>query len=441
MARKKMTNTELWNAIREDYPKFASHTSKGTSEMFNEKGYDTLKRTDLDALDEFYGLSLRVFLDKVSICDVWDPLEENGIGETYDNPLGAYLQRMSNMPIKPITPGFKGLKDGDSPDPYVVRKAQYAERFFRQNFDFQNMVTAPDDFVYKQIFISEYGMFDFIAGQTTALHNSLTLQKYTNKLELFNAIINDKGNYPLQDSQKYTVEMNTGTPTADQYKNFLQTVDNVVTMIINAPEAHAYNSMKVATRQTKDRLRLVVRQGFKSAVKYQVYQSLNAANPDRLDLDVDIVEVPNFGGLQPFAETSFTTRLYPVYDKLGANIGFATTQDATVPTHGEEPYNGAALKPVYWKDPNLDTYAMLIDKGVIFFAMQNSPELRTILNPRSMYGNYWLNLANAMMAVDRAYTCVLFNTTAPAVPDVEGLKVVVKNPTTDPVNTKEVAGG
>ena len=215
----------------------------------------------------------------------------------------------------------------------------------------------------------------------------------------------------------------------------------MVTLITNAPEAHAYNAMKLATRQTKDRLRLVVRQGFKSAVKYQVYQSLNAANPDRLDLDVDIVEVPNFGGLQPFAEAAFTTALYPVYDSLGANIGFATTKNASVPTHGEEPYNGAALKPVYWKDPNLGTYAMLMDKGAIFFAMQNAPTLQAIRNPRGLYTNYWLSLANAMQNIDRAYTCVLFKTTAPAVPDVEGLKVVVKNPTTDPVNTKEVAGG
>lgn len=109
----KITNAELWNSVRKSFPNFASHTSEATKETFTEAGFEKLKNWNADTLNDFFSLSMRVWLNIVNISHATDTLESQGFGEYFDMPWGGYVQRMATNSVKPISPKYKGLKDGD----------------------------------------------------------------------------------------------------------------------------------------------------------------------------------------------------------------------------------------------------------------------------------------------------------------------------------------
>ena len=189
-AAPRFTNAEIWNVIRAKFPNFASHTSEGTAELFSERGFEALKQSDPTALNDFFGLSIRVYLNLVNISHATDRLADVGFGESFQTPYGGMIQRLATYSIKPISPKYRNLQDGKSVDPFVVRKPVTSERFWKQNFDYQNMITIQDDFQMKTIFISEYGMSEYIAGILQGMENGWIVQKYENKLEALNAALN-----------------------------------------------------------------------------------------------------------------------------------------------------------------------------------------------------------------------------------------------------------
>lgn len=395
-----ITNTNLWNAIRAKYPNFNAHTSKATKETFTEAGFESLKDFEPDVLNDFFNLSMRVYLQLVNISHAKDTLEEQGFGEYYDQPYGGYIQRMATNSMKPISAGWKNLKNGDSRDPFVVRKPVVNERFFKQNFDYASLVTIPDEFAMKQIFISPYGMSEFMAGIFAGLENGYITQVYLNKLEALNAALNST-DYPLQDTQKAEVTL-SATPTVEELTQFILTVKNVVSAMNLAPQSNGYNAMGWTSTQEVARLKLLIRVGYKNAVSVNVLTS--AFNPENLNLPVDVIEVPHFGGLEPFKEAAYTTTLYPVYNSLGENIGYAETEGATTVTVQE--------KDVFWKDRNANVYAVLADKGLVFHSRQNPYTVEPIRNPRGLYTNYWASSPNNAICVDPLYNMVVFEKTA-----------------------------
>lgn len=392
----KITNAELWNAVRKSFPNFASHTSEATKETFTEAGFEKLKNWNADTLNDFFSLSMRVWLNIVNISHATDTLESQGFGEYFDMPWGGYVQRMATNSVKPISPKYRGLKDGDSVDPFTVRKPVVTERFWKQNFDYASLVTFPDEFQMKQIFVSEYGMSEFMAGIMAGLENGYTIQRYTNKLEAINAGINSTDN-PLQDTQHIQVAL-SAEPTAEELTKFLLAVKNVVSAMTIAPQTDGFNAMKYASSQDKSRLKLLIRPTISNAITVNVLAGI--FNPEKLNLGVDFVEVPNFGGLTPYKETDYTTRLYEVYDKLGAVIGYAETQGASAVT--------VQSSAVFWKDPNEGVNAILADKGLIFECKQNPYTVEPIRNPAGRYTNYWASSPNNCIAYDPLYNVVLF---------------------------------
>lgn len=392
----KLSNATLWNEIRKAFPQFASHTSEVTSKFFTKAGFEKLKNWNVETLNDFFNLSIRVYLQLVNISHAKDRFEEQDFGEYYENPMGGYIQRMATTSIKPVSPAYKNLKNGNSIDPWVVRKPEVEERFFKQNFDYQSLITIPDEFQFKQIFISEFGMSEFLAGIMEGLRNGYTIQKYLNKKEAINAGLNSTNN-PLQDSQKVVAAL-SAEPTNDELTNFVLAVQNVISAMDLAPQSNAFNALHFSTTQDKSRLRLLVRPGFKNALKVKVLPY--AYNRDELNLDIPVIEVSDFGGLIPYKEAEFTTQLYPVYDKLGTEIGFAETENAeaiTVETHD-----------VFWKDPNENVNAVLADKGWIFESVQNPYTVEPIRNPRGLYTNYWASSPNNTICVDALYNVVEF---------------------------------
>lgn len=382
------SNKELWNLIRKNYPNFGNQTAEATAELFTENGFDRLTQFTPSILNDFFELSVRVWLNVVNISHAKDYLAENGFGEYYDQPWGGVIQRMAVNSVKPISPKYKGLENGDSPDPFVVRKPDTNERFWKQNFDYASLITMPDDFQYKQIFISEYGMSEYIAGIMEGLQNGYTLQVYVNKLEAINAAINSKVD-PIQDSQKVTIEL-SDAPSDTELKDFILAVKNTITAMTMAPQTGAFNAAKFKSTQDRGRLKLLVRAGYKNQI--DVNTMVGAFNPEYLSLGVDTIEVADFGGLEPYKEAEFTTPLYPVYDGLGAVIGYAETKGADSVTVEED--------NVFWKDPNENVVAVLADKGVIFECRQNPYTVETIRNPRGRYVNYWASSPNNTIAYD-----------------------------------------
>lgn len=392
---KAYSNAELANLISQLYPGFKVHTAQLTDDTFTERGFERITALDPAFLNDFFQLSIRVWLNVINISHAKDILAEKDFGEYYDQPWGGVIQRMSTNSIKPISPGWIGLKDGDSPDPFVVRKPVVNERFWKQNFDYASLVTIPDDFQMKQIFVSEYGMSEFLAGVMEGLQNGYTVQVYLNKLEALNAGINSTKT-ALQESQKQTVTM-SDTPTDDELRSFLLSVMNVRdAMTIMAPQTGAFNAMKFESTQDKSRLRLLVRGGLVNDIRVKTLAG--AFNKEELALDIPIIQVPNFGGIKYTSDGS--TPVYPVYDSLGAQIGFNTSEGQTEVTVKNE-----NAVPV---DPNKDVIAVLADKGVVFECKQNPYTVEPVRNQRGRYTNYWASAPNNTIAYDALYNMVIF---------------------------------
>lgn len=399
MKARAITNKALGDMIAKIYPGFKSHTAQLTAETFTERGFDRITQLDPAFVNDFFELSMRVWLNVVNISHAKDILAEKDFGETYDQPWGAIIQRLSTNSVKPINPGWIGLKDGDAPDPFVVRKPVVAERFWKQNFDYASMITVPDDFQMKQIFVSEYGMSEFMAGIMEGLQNGYTTQVYLNKLEALDAAINSTKT-PLRLNQIQTLEMSE-TPTDEQLRGMINAIKKIVAAMCDlGPQTDAFNAYGFNSTQDRGRLRLLLRQGYLPDLETNTLYA--AFNRDNLETGIPIIQVPNFGGI---TYSDGTNPLYPVYNSLGERIGWNTAANQST-TNVEE----AQVTAV---DPNADVVAVLADKGVVFECRQNPYTVEPIRNPRGRYVNYWASSPNNTIAYDSLYNMVVFKKATP----------------------------
>lgn len=421
-----LTNTQLWNYIRDKYPNFASQTAKGTADLFTARGFDQLAQFDSSVLNDFFSLSLRVFLQKVDVADVKDLLSDQDFGESYDTPYGGYVQRLSINSVKPISPGYKGLHDGDSPDPFVVRKPETNERFWTQNFDYASLITTPDQALYKNMFVAEDGMSRYLGGIMKALQNGYTLQKYTNKLEALNAGIHSS-NFPLKATQQYETADVTDSASIIA---FIKLVRDIVSAMTFNPATAAFNAYGFESTQEKDRLRLLV----KPQLMNQIATISRLNSPEDMSLPIKIVQVNNFGGLTPKLHENdvfpagtikMDATQNPTYESYKA--ASTIQSDFTV---GSEEYTateiydnfGTKVATAFWNpsvgqvyvpceyatydDPNEDLLAVIADKGYIFENVQNPYQVEPIRNPRGLYTNFWASSPNNGIVVDHLYNIV-----------------------------------
>lgn len=391
-----LSNVDLWNKLRQAYPSFASHTAKGTADLFTERGWESINMTDRQAVDEFYNLSVRTMLIDVNISHAKDDLENADFGVYYDAPYGEIVQKMATGNILPVSPVYRKYKNGDSVDPYPVRLPEVKDRAFRQNFDYQSWITIPDEFTRKTIFLNEFGMSEFMAGIMEGLQNGYKIQKFENKLEAINKAINST-KYPLQETQKYHVDLDRGQFDKDQMAKFVLAIKNAASSMKIGPQTDAYNALKFPSTQDTSRLRLLVRPYLMNEI--DVFLMSNTYHDERLNLPFTPIEVQDFGGIEHYADEGFTEKLFPHYDKNGAVDGWSKTEDG-------ELYEGE----VYDKDPNENVVAMLADKALLFECRQNPYTVEPIRNPRGMYTNYWCNCPGGTVAVDPLYNMVIFTT-------------------------------
>lgn len=421
-----LTNVQFWNECRKNNAQFESYTSAGTKETFTEKGFEAIKASDLNILNKFFELSLRVAFQKVDIARASNPLTDSGLVEVYNTPNGGFVQRIAIDSISPISPVYNGLENGSSVDPYKVRKPKSSQRFFGQNYDYQNLITIQE-FQARQIFLDEYGMGQYIAGILQGLETGRIKQEYVNIKEVLNAGINST-EYPLKDTQKIATQLpdDLSTVTDEQLRGFIEEIMDLMTAMNTQVSSGQYNAAGFDTKVDNSDYVLLVRAGILNKIKTRL--RVGAFNPEDLAIPVDrIVEVSDFGGLYPYAEAALTTRLYPVYDSFGSETGYfiseanagtltaKTASDGTILGY-QAPVNTnlpafpkiVSKSAVHWKDENAEVKAMVAQKGLIFENIQNPYTVNPIYNPAGLYTNYWASSPANGINYDYYYNVVVF---------------------------------
>ena len=388
------SNSKFWDMARRFSPDFASHTAEATKMQFDEKGFEAIKLTGLGTLNEFYQISMRIAFQMLNVASARNPLSDAGLVQIYNTPNGGYVQRMSVNSVKPISPAYKGIKDGDSIDPFVVRKPTINERFFQMNFDYQSLITLQE-YQLKTMFISEYGMGETLSGVLQGLANGYTVQEYVNIKECINASINSK-EYPLKETQELELTSFSADPTDDELKEFILAIKNTVTRMQTQSITGMYNALGFESAPNPSDMVLLLRAGIKDAIN--VKTMVGAFNPEYLTLPVDVVQIDDFGGIEHYSDEACTKAVYPVYDKLGAQIGWADTEGATEATYTD--------KQIYKKDTNENVVGLLVQKGAYFENVQNGYEVTPVYNPRGLYTNYWANKPNNGINYDPLYNLI-----------------------------------
>ena len=393
------TNVQLWNALRKKYKSFASLTAEATADLFSEKGWSDISRDNVPALNQFFELSMRVAFQKMDVAKVNTRLVESGLVEVFGTENGGYLQRISMETIAPVSPAFVNLKDGDSPDPYVVRKPAAKERFFTMNFGFQSLVTIQE-YQVKTVFLDEYGMSAFLGGIMAALENGYKYQLELNVFKCIHECITS-AIHPLQDTQKIALDSWTDAGVTDaELLALIGQLQDLATAMETSITQKGFNANAFDTAVSPEDHVVLLRAGIANKIKRQLM--VGAYNPDNLTIPFKILEVQDFGGVDHYADISGTaTKLYPHYDNLGAVDGWATSDG------GDKAYDLDAAA-VYTVDADADVLAVVAQKGLVFENIKDPYQVIPIFNPRGLYNNYWASVPDTnTVAYDANYDCII----------------------------------
>lgn len=395
-----MTNSQIFEACRAFSPTFRNLTSAVTAQMLDNNGYEAINAIDSSIVNNWFNLSLKIVLQKVDVARARNPLEKAGIVEQYSTPYGGYAQRLAVEALKPTSPKFKGLTDGSSVDMQKVRLPKTTERFFKLNWAFQNYYTLQD-YQVKQIFDSAYGMSEFIGGIIAQMENSYKKQKYVNALDTLSSGINSV-THPLKDTQKVELSSWSASPTSSQLRELVKVLKNLKVQLEASPSTSAFNAASFDTAVDADRMVCMMRAGIQTEIQSELTTgSLYGFDKEFLDMPFEVQEVLNFGGLVPYTDSTYTTRLYPVYDSnTGEQIGWSTSSTGTT----VEVQNGSEV----YKDTNADVLAVVIQKGAIFETIQNPVQvIPAPYNAAGLYQTFWFSQADNGISFDYYYNVII----------------------------------
>lgn len=395
----KFTNAEMWNALRAKSPSFRSITAKVTDDFFSERGWSEISRNNIPALNEFFELSMRVAFQKIDIAKVKTRLKDAGLVETYGTENGNYLQRISMEVIKPLSPAYRGIKNGDSVDPFVVRKPEAKERFFQKNSDYASGITIQD-FQIKNIFLQQSGMSAFIAGIMAGLENGYREQMELNVYKCLHEAINSQDK-PLQDTQQITLTSWTdGGATEAELLDFITQLQDLATAMDTSITQKGFNANEFETAVDKEDHIVLVRAGIMNQIKRM--KALNVhygEGSNMLEIPFKVVEVQDFGGQQYYFGDTTDYPLYPHYDNLGAVDGWALS----VGGDKEKSLNDPGVRVV---DTDANILAVVAQKGVIFENIVNPYNVEVARNSRGLYNNYWASAPDNTIAYDANYDLI-----------------------------------
>lgn len=390
-------NQTLWNALRKKYRSFENITAEATADTFSEKGWSDISRENILQINQFFELSMRVAFQKLDVAKINARLIESGLVEVYGTENGGVIQRISQEIIKPISPKFN-VQNGDSPDPFVVRKSDSKERFFTFNFGLTNLVTIQEYNV-KLIFLDPQGMSQFIGGIMESLENGYKYQLELNVYKCIHECINSEV-HPLQDTQKIALTSWTDAGVTDaELKDFIAQLQDLATAMETSITQSGFNANKFETAVSPEDHVVLVRAGIANKIKRQLM--VGAYNPEDLTIPFKIIEVQDFGGLKPYFGETDDQPLFPHYDSLGAVDGYALSEGGAKAKELDDP-------GIRFVDLDAAVLAVVAQKGLIFENIKDGVSVIPIMNPRSLYTNYWLNVPDTnTIAYDANYDCIV----------------------------------
>lgn len=381
----KLTNAQFLTLVSKKAPEFKSLASKESEYVFSEAGFQALENlsgTD-DAVSRFYNVALLVGLQFVDLTGYRNPLTTMNLIERFNMSMGSYMQRNRVRRIKNVSPAWlgtngAGLQNGDSIDPFVVRKPEIDQHYYGINWNYQNFITFQD-FDLKRGWLSEGGIQEIVSAVYDQIGLDRVETEYAKVFEVLSGALNSQ-EHPLLDSQQLVLDSWTDAAPSDaEIRELVEMVKNVAEAIEAVPSVDFYNAGGYPNSAPASDMTLLVRLGLKSKIESVMAYVFG---PDYLQFPIKVKAVPNFGGLKAQYNGSDLT---PVYDKLGVMIGYST--DGTE-ANIVDPAN------VTYLDPNADIIGVIIQKGAIFELIQNEMKVRPIFNPRGEYENTFFNQAD-----------------------------------------------
>lgn len=387
----KLTNAQFLTAVSKVAPEFKEMAAKNSRDVFTEAGFQALQNLPgtEDAVTRFYNIALMVGLQTVEHAKFKDVLASMGILERLNMSMGAYKQENHVQRIKNVNPAFlgkdgKGLKNGDSVDPYVVRKAVIEQDYYGLNWNYQNWFTLQDFDLRLGWITPGNGIQSIVSAIYEMVDLDRIETEYSKFFEVLNGAINST-THPLADTQQIKLDSWTENPTDDEVEALIRVLKNIVEVFDSMPSVDIYNAGKYPNGAEASDMTMLVRLGIKSRIDTLMAYVFG---PEYLQFPIKVKAVPNFGGIKHYAssDTGFTNELIPVTDKDGVYTGYYSA-DGTA--SGQ--IAGADTVEV---DPNSDVIAVIAQKGVIFELIQNEMKIRPIINPRGEYQNTFFNQMN-----------------------------------------------
>lgn len=421
----KMSNADFLEAVAGRAPQFKELAAKKSEEVFSEKGFEALSHiysANGDPVTDFYQVAMLVGLQHVDMVDFSNPLDEMGIIERFKMDYGAYCQRSRVRRIKNVSPAWIGLKDGDSPDQFEVRKPVIDQDYWTLNWSYQNFCSLQD-FDLKQGWLSANGIGEITAAVFNMIGLDRVETEYAKFFEVLSGAINST-DHPLQNTQ--IMELSSNLSSESGVRSFIKFIKNVARSISAVPSTDLFNAAKYPNgNEAKNRMVILVREGVLSAIEDVLGY---AFNPEKLNLPFEIHEVPNFGGLTMYDAATGETALQPVYDKNGVVVGgvdalvtvnsyatkrasdgrylvSVTTGGATADTTFPELERGEVIE---LDKTNDKVIAVCLEKGVIFELIQNEMVSEPARNARGMYLNTWFNQPNNGIGYNHEKNLIVF---------------------------------
>lgn len=398
---KALTNEDFLEAVSAVEPKYKETAAKLQQDFFAEKGYQAVSAMP-GGVTEFYAIAALVGAQFVDFISGRNVLDKMGILERFRMDLGAYAQRNRIKRIHNVDPAYIGLKNGDSPDQFEVRKPEIIQDYYGLNLNYSNWFTWLD-YDLKGGWMRSDGI-----GETLSLmFSAVALDRKENEFSLFFEVINgalNSSEHPLRDTQVIELDSWSSTVTEAEVRKFIKVVKNVAEAFETAPTFDAFNAAGAINDADVSDHVMLVRIGVKSEIEDVLGY---AFNDEKLNLPFDIYPVNNFGGLIP--KDANDNALQEVFDKNGVKVGYIDAA-ATVNGRATQRADGQWIVNItsggttadttilesadHYEDPNEDVIALICQRGVVFELIQNDMISEPARNSRVPYTNQWFNELN-----------------------------------------------
>lgn len=374
-----MTNTQIYEYIK-GTPTFEKWMPKVTVDIFTANGFAEYRENALPLLTDFFGLLVRVALNKIMDIRVRRPEFYDEIVEEYASMEGGITQRIYNDELpKPVSPQGFNLEEGRWVNDYVIRKTKQSQRFWKQNFFYANVQTIKEDELQKA-FLKENGIAEFVAMKQSGLQKAYIMAKTMLAREVLAGALQADGSVipALQDSQIFNATTNpefadidSSTPVDAQaaYREFINVLDNIAGIMKTSMTINKFNADKWNTAAYEDEHKLLLRFDIYNLIKK--YEGVLGSGTGYIKnvletLPFKVVLVDGLGHVKYVLKSDHTTILKPVYEDntFQYQIGWNTT--GGVGTLAD----CLPEDQIDCVDDDPDTFAALVQKGAIFSVEQ-----------------------------------------------------------------------